>query len=111
MENLFSYGTLQLEKVQVETFGRKLLGQLDRLVGYKLESITITDPKVIETSGMTEHPLLVYTGNSQDFVEGTVFEITLKELQQADLYEVDDYKRIETVTKSGKKTWVYVSAT
>ncbi len=36
VENLFSYGTLQSESVQLETFGRKLEGEPDTLPGYRL---------------------------------------------------------------------------
>jgi hypothetical protein len=35
-EKLFSYGTLQYEAVQLDTFGRTLLGQKDVLLGYRL---------------------------------------------------------------------------
>jgi len=30
---LFSYGTLQLEKVQLENYGRLLKGERDKLIG------------------------------------------------------------------------------
>ena len=36
-EELFTYGTLQLEEVQLATFGRVLEGRPDALVGYRLE--------------------------------------------------------------------------
>jgi len=45
-ENLFSYGTLQYESVQLSTFGRKLTGIKDTLIGYRLEMVEITDPSV-----------------------------------------------------------------
>lgn len=35
-EKLFSYGTLQQETVQLSTFGRKLQGTADVLIGYHL---------------------------------------------------------------------------
>ena len=41
MENLFSYGTLQYRKVQIETFGRILNGTNDILIGYKLKELKI----------------------------------------------------------------------
>ena len=44
---LFSYGTLQLERVQIETYGRKLIGKPDRLKQYKLDQLQITDPDVL----------------------------------------------------------------
>ena len=39
MEKLFSYGTLQMEHVQQETFGRKLHGVKDTLAGYTLSTV------------------------------------------------------------------------
>ena len=110
MENLFSYGTLQSESVQASTFGRKLEGQSDCLEGYKLSFVKIEDEEVIALSGMTEHPIIECTNNVTDTITGTVFTITQQELQQADEYEVDDYKRIEVLLKSGQKAWVYISA-
>ncbi len=108
MENLFSYGTLQLEPVQQATFGRLLQGKPDAITGYSLSWIEITDPHVLATSGKTHHPILKFTGNVKDQVEGTVFCITREELLLADTYEVSDYKRVEVSLRSGGKTWVYV---
>jgi hypothetical protein len=42
---LFSYGTLQLEAVQRETFGRLLEGRADAMPGFKKEMLEITDPR------------------------------------------------------------------
>jgi len=108
MVKLFSYGTLQLERVQKETFGRLLIGSKDKLAGYCISKIKITDPKVIESSGTENHPILKYTGNKSDFVEGTLFEISAEELIQADNYEVDDYKRTELIFESKQTGFVYV---
>lgn len=109
-EKLFSYGTLQYEAVQLDTFGRKLTGQSDSLLGYRLDTIPITDPKVIATSGESTHRILHYTGNNNDIVNGMVFDISAAELQQADRYEVADYKRVSAPLRSGIHAWVYVSA-
>jgi hypothetical protein len=108
MPNLFSYGTLQKEQVQIETFGRLLQGEKDVLTGYKLEVLEITDPEVLRKSNQKYHPILVFSGNIEDEVEGILFDVTDEEILQADEYEVDDYKRIETVFKSGKKGFIYV---
>jgi hypothetical protein len=108
MAKLFSYGTLQLESVQQGTFGRILIGNKDKLKKYTISEIKITDPKVIESSGTDIHPILKYTGNNSDFVEGTLFDVTDKELISADEYEVDDYKRAELIFESGKKGFVYL---
>lgn len=107
-EQLFSYGTLQYEAVQLANFGRKLEGNQDDLPGFKLSMIEITDPSVIATSGETFHPIIAYTGNPIDRVNGMVFEISVEELKCADSYEVSDYKRIEVKLVSGRSAWVYV---
>ena len=108
MIKLFSYGTLQLERVQKETFGRLLIGSKDKLAGYCISKMKITDPKVIESSGTDSHPILKYTGNKTDFVEGTLYEISTEELIKADDYEVDDYKRAELIFESKQTGFVYV---
>jgi len=108
MEKLFSYGTLQFERVQLDTFGRILTGNKDCLKNYILSQIKITDPDVIKSSGMDTHPILEFTGNEEDFVEGTVFELTKEELEQADSYEVDDYKRAVLMFASGVSAYVYL---
>ena len=108
MERLFSYGTLQLEPVQLATFGRKLNGEVDTLMGYVLSEVEINDPDVVKTSGKTHHPILKYTGNNNDLVSGTVFELTEEELAQADGYEVEDYIRVLGQFQSGKAAFVYV---
>jgi len=109
-EQLFSYGTLQLEAVQLSTFGRKLAGQPDQLPGFTLVMHEITDAAVVRTSGLTHHPMLVASGQLADRVPGTVFSITAAELAQADAYEVADYKRVSVTLASGRAAWVYVDA-
>ncbi|PVX79985.1 gamma-glutamylcyclotransferase family protein [Paraburkholderia unamae] len=110
-EYLFSYGTLQLEQVQLATFGRKLDGQADEMPGYSLTMLKIDDPAVVATSGKTHHPVVAYTGNASQRVTGTVFAITAEELAHADEYEVDDYRRDRVTLASGISAWVYVDAT
>ena len=110
MEALFSYGTLQQQQVQLDTFGRLLEGQKDTLTGYILSEVEITDPQVIQSSGTNIHPILKFTGNQADCVEGSVFYITASELAQADEYEVDDYARVSAILKSGIEAWIYAAA-
>lgn len=107
---LFSYGTLQLESVQLQSFGRLLQGEKDGLPGYRLEHIKIENAEVLRKSQQEYHPMAVYTGNTSDIIYGVLFLITGAELDQADQYEVDDYKRREASFVSGKKDWVYVWA-
>ncbi|MGH9935838.1 MAG: gamma-glutamylcyclotransferase family protein [Blastocatellia bacterium] len=107
-EHLFAYGTLQTESVQLATFGRRLAGQPDALVGYRLTMAQIEDQDFVATSGNAYHRNLQYTGLASDFVAGTVFTVTRKELGQADEYEPADYKRTLVQLRSGVKAWVYV---
>lgn len=109
MPLLFSYGTLQLEQVQLETFGRLLKGEKEVLRGYKLTDLEITDAEVLRKSGKKIHTIALFTGNKNDSIEGFLYEITDDELMHADAYEVKDYKRIEVVFESGRKGFVYIA--
>jgi gamma-glutamylcyclotransferase (GGCT)/AIG2-like uncharacterized protein YtfP len=96
-ESLFSYGTLQDEQVQLSTFGRTLAGERDALAGYR-------------QIPLGPYLNLQFTGELADFVEGTRFEVTRTELDDADIYEASaDYKRIEVTLKSGARAWVYLN--
>lgn len=107
---LFSYGTLQLEQVQLETFGRELERKADALLGFKQTPLEITDPEVLKISGERFHPIVLASSDPMDTVAGTVFWITPDELAAADRYEVSDYHRVEAGLVSGGKAWVYVKA-
>ena len=111
MEKIFSYGTLQYEKVQLETFGRRLIGQKDILIGYTLGEILIKDQSVIEKSGTDIHPILKPSDSLDDEVAGMIFEVTQQELAQADAYEVEEYQRVRAEFKSGTTAWVYADRT
>ena len=108
MENLFSYGTLQQENVQLESFDRVLDGTLDVLQGYQPEELEITDEFVLETSQKKSHPIISSSNSLQDEINGTVFKITSSELLHANSYEVADYKRAEVTLKSGIRCWAYI---
>ncbi len=110
MESLFSYGTLQLEAVQVATFGRPLAGVRDALQRFEVVSLTIEDPKVVAISGMAQHTMARFTGRSSDLVSGTVFAVTSQEIHSADLYEVAAVMRVAVVLQSGLRAWAYVDA-
>jgi gamma-glutamylcyclotransferase (GGCT)/AIG2-like uncharacterized protein YtfP len=110
VEYLFTYGTLQLEQVQLSTFGRKLEGKADALIGYRLVMIKIRDEDFVAKSGTADHRNLQFTGNASDLVEGIVFEVTMKELEQSDAYEPDGYQRVLVQLKSGSSAWIYLSS-
>ena len=107
-EYLFSYGTLQQEAVQLAAFGRRLEGTPDSLIGYKLVMVQVRDQDFNAKTGASHHRNLQYTGNTSDTIEGTVFSVTRKELEQADAYEPFDYKRVLVKLASGLDAWIYV---
>jgi len=107
-EKLFAYGTLQTEAVQLSTFGRRLDGTEDVLVGYRLRIIRIDDQEFVAASGIADHRNLEFTGNPSDSVQGTVFKVTQSELEQSDAYEPAGYKRVLVQLRSGLEAWVYL---
>jgi len=110
MPLLFSYGTLQQEEVQLSTFGRRLKGTPDNLIGFIIAEVKIEDQDVISKSGKEFHPIAKMIDSTHNRIPGTVFEITDDELIHSDQYEVDAYKRVKTTLESGKIAWVYVEA-
>lgn len=109
-EFLFSYGTLQLESVQMAAFGRQLVGTSDALRGFELVSLKIEDQTVIAISGKAHHTMARFTGRASDVVSGMVFAVTPDEIRNADKYEVAAVKRVAVVLQSGAGAWAYVDA-
>ena len=107
-ELLFTYGTLQLREVQLDTFGRLLTGEDDVLQGYRLEWTDIDDDRVAQLSGLDSHPILRRTDDPRDHVFGRVLALTPEELDAADEYEVALYRRVSVQLASGIRAWVYV---
>ena len=108
-EYLFSYGTLQKEKVQLDLFGRVLKGSGDILKGYKTSMIEITDETFLAKGDGKYQQIATKTNDLNDSIEGTVFEVSAEELLHADKYEPDNYKRLQVALASGKKAWIYMA--
>jgi hypothetical protein len=107
-ELLFAYGTLQTEAVQLSVFGRRLDGKADALVRYRLKMVRIEDEEFVNASGTADHRNLEFSGDPSDFVEGTAFNVTRSELEQADAYEPAGYTRVLAQLRSGRNAWVYL---
>ena len=107
--SLFSYGTLQQAGVQRASFGRTLMADPILLPGHRLDWVTVTDPAVIAASGTDRHPVVQPTGDARDQVPGTVLILSTVELAAADLYEVDDYRRITSSSAPAHQSWVYLA--
>jgi hypothetical protein len=109
-EFLFSYGTLQLEAVQMATFGRLLVGTSDALPGFEQVVLKIEDAAVIAVSGKAQHTIARFTGRASDVLFGRVFRVTADDIGNADKYEVDACKRITVTLQSGVRAWMYADA-
>jgi len=109
MEWLFSYGTLQKTKVQLDLFDRILQGSPDALKGYRIAPIEIRDAAFLSTGEQKNQRIAIRSGHAKDIIRGTVFEMTEEELFLADSYEPMDYKRIMVLLESGKEAWIYAA--
>lgn len=107
---LFTYGTLQNSAVQRAVFGRTLDGAPDAVTGYRLGSVTIADPQVLQASGLAVHRILHPTGDPRDVVDGQVLALTDADLIAADAYETDAYRQVTAKARSGLRVFVYVAA-
>lgn len=105
MQKLFAYGTLRDQDVQENLFGRILQGTPETLIGYELNEIQIE-----EEFGLEHYPIIMETNDSNDTISGVLYEVTMRELQQADLYEGLHYKRVEVLLQSNQKAWAYSAA-
>lgn len=84
--------------VQLHEIGRIVESRPDVLTGFNKTTIEINN---------NIYPILVEDKNEKTEIKGLVLEITQKELLKLDEYETKAYKRIKTITKNGKKVWVY----
>jgi gamma-glutamylcyclotransferase (GGCT)/AIG2-like uncharacterized protein YtfP len=106
---LFSYGTLRQESVQLATFGRRLQGSPDSIVGFELEVFRVDDPEFVAKSGKADHAIVRFTGSDSDRVNGMVLDVTDEELTKSDSYEPSGYARVEATLASGGRAWVYAA--
>lgn len=108
---LFSYGSLQEAKVQLSTFGRRLHGDADELLGFERSRVKIADPADVSLLGQTHYANVRANGSETSRVSGTVFEVTDAELAAADAYEQPaSYQRVLATLSSGRVAWVYIHA-
>jgi len=99
MAYLFSYGSLQERRIQLELFDRELRGWPDEVSGFVLS----------KEKAYGAYPVLNETKNPAHRISGMVFELSEKELTKADVYEGEAYKRKEIELESGKRAWLYIA--
>ena len=109
-EYLFSSGTLQQDRVQLELFGRLLKSEPDAITGYQLSTIENRDAAAVAAGEEKFHRIAIFSNDSGDRIEGAVLEVTKEELVLADQYEPVDYIRVSVVLVSGKQAWIYAAA-
>ncbi|GGF66716.1 gamma-glutamylcyclotransferase family protein [Wenyingzhuangia marina] len=105
---LFTYGTLKLEKVQTEIFGKVLQGKDDIVKGYKLGIFHFVNPEAIAISEKDCHPLATPSENPNDEISGTIYEINEEEIKTKEICITDDCERVQVITDSGTICWMYV---
>ena len=93
MIKLFVYGTLRDPVVQQNIFGRVVPGVPDKLRGFRKIWLGIY-PAILPDS-------------ADSIIDGLLLELTPEELLQGDIYETEDYQRIEVTLESGVVAWVY----
>ncbi|RIV48536.1 gamma-glutamylcyclotransferase [Flagellimonas taeanensis] len=98
LEYLFTYGTLQEKQVQQDVFGHLVEGHPDALLGFKK----------MENAVYGQYPLVMRTADAKDKVKGTVYKVTITDLEKADVYESNAYKRVKFPLESGLEAWVYI---
>jgi len=106
---IFSYGTLQMPRVQRELLGRLVEMTDDALLGYTTVAVEIDHPDVIEFSGSSTHLGLV-PGPADARIAGKVLHVTEADLPALDDYEGEEYTRAEVTLASGTRAWVYLAA-
>jgi gamma-glutamylcyclotransferase (GGCT)/AIG2-like uncharacterized protein YtfP len=87
-----------------------LHGHRDQLVGFEQALFKIEDPAFVAASGKSHHAMVRFNGRDESRVNGTVFEVSERELARADAYEPAGYKRVRATLASGKQAWVYADA-
>lgn len=111
MPQIFSYGSLQEAPVQVSIYGRVLSGEPDELIDCVRTLIEVPKTHKAFATGLTHYATVTFLPNSGSRVPGMLLELTHAELAATDGYEQDsEYVRVLAALASGRKVWVYVSA-
>jgi len=97
-EKIFVYGALKESMIQKDIFGRVVKGEEGRLYGYTTKTISV-DGEI--------YPI-AESGEANSYIDGLILDLTQKELQCADVYEGDMYKRVSVLIHNDL-VWVYVN--
>jgi hypothetical protein len=106
---LFSYGTLRQSEVQMALFGRRLEEEADSLIGFRIDTIEIAEPDIVNLSGKATHLILRRSSESTEAIHGVALAVSETDLAIADDYEGENYQRILVTLRSGRAGFVYVA--
>jgi gamma-glutamylcyclotransferase (GGCT)/AIG2-like uncharacterized protein YtfP len=95
---------MAFEEIQLELFKRLVPTITDSIKNYKREYI-----RLFTISEGTLYPILEYTANPEDKIEGHVLKISHDELLITDSYEGESYPRKKVTLESGISAWCYVA--
>jgi gamma-glutamylcyclotransferase (GGCT)/AIG2-like uncharacterized protein YtfP len=104
---LFSYGSFTQTNVHRRVYGRRLVGQLDSLPGYKLQLVAVP-PDQIEVLGIETQPVAV-EGTDDDIVAGKRYTVNESELAAVDAVNERLFRREWVELTSGESAWVFVA--
>lgn len=104
---LFSYGSFTQTDVHRRVYGRRLVGPLDSLPGYKLQLIPVPSDQT-EMLGITSQPVAV-AGDPDDLVAGKLYTVNESELAAVDAVNERFFRREWVELSSGESAWVFVA--
>lgn len=105
---LFSYGAFQERTVQLITFGRPVRMERDLLPRHTVDYAAAPDVRSFESHAPVSIPVVRPTGNPLDKVLGQVLWLSEDELDAADEYNAEGYRRVRVILGSGRHAWVYL---
>lgn len=104
---LFSYGSFTQPGVHQRVYGRRLIGRLDSLPGYRLRLIEVPDDQT-GTLGLTRQPAAV-AATADDLVAGMLYTVDEAELAAVDAVNARLFTREWVTLASGESAWVFVA--
>lgn len=85
------------------------MGSADILRNYIISTIEVKDEEFLSKSEQQVYLIAITSKDKNDFIKGTVLEITHEELLLTDKYEPEEYKRVKVILESGKNVWIYTA--
>lgn len=104
---LFSYGSFTQPSVHRQVYGRRLIGRLDSLPGYRLRLIEVPDDQT-GTLGLTRQPAAV-AATKDDLVAGMLYTVDESELAAVDAVNARLFTREWVELASGESAWAFVA--